>query len=98
MVAGGGRSKIGGDGGASGRARLVSSRCEEDMTDGSYIQINISGCCLADCPPFPSRLSARPFPSGLSARLYVTELFVICAAVRHGGALICSSHRREREN
>ena len=44
MVAGGGRSKEGGDGGASGRAPLVSGRREEEkneMTGGSYIPINI---------------------------------------------------------
>ena len=38
MVAGGGRSKEGGDGGASGRAELVSGRCEEkkeEMTAGA---------------------------------------------------------------
>ena len=34
-------------------------REEEDTTDGSYIHINISGCCLADRPLLPSGLSAR---------------------------------------
>ena len=38
---------------------VVVRREQEDMTGGSYIQINISGCCLADRPPLPSGLSAR---------------------------------------
>ena len=42
------------------RSSLVDvMREEEDMTGGSYIQINISECCLADRPPLPSGLSAR---------------------------------------
>jgi len=45
MVAGGGRSKEGGDGGPSGQLRSplveVRRRKEEEMTGGSYIQINI---------------------------------------------------------
>ena len=57
MMAGGGKSKEGGDGGASGRAPLVSGRCEEkkeEMTAGSHNQINIWVLPLADRPPLQS--------------------------------------------
>ena len=65
MVAGGGRSKKGGDDGARGRAPLVSGRREEErkeveMTGGSHNQINIWALLwwtvrgsLADRPQFP---------------------------------------------
>ena len=62
MVAGGGRSKKGATVERAGelRSSLVDVRREEeDMTGRSYIQINISGCCLADRPLLPSGLSAR---------------------------------------
>ena len=58
MVAGGGRSTEGGDGGASGRAPLVSGRRmkkkKEDMTGGSHIQDKYLGVTLADRPLIPS--------------------------------------------
>ena len=57
MVAGGGRSKEGGDGGASGRAELVSGRCEEkeeEMTAGSHKGVKYRGVTWADRPPLQS--------------------------------------------
>ena len=52
MVAGGGRSTEGGDGGASARAELVTGRRmkkrKEDMTGGSHIQDKYLGVTLAD--------------------------------------------------
>ena len=62
LVARGGRSKEGGDGGASGRAELVTGRRmkkrKEDMSGGSHIQDKYLGVTLADRPPIPSGPSA----------------------------------------
>ena len=62
MVAGGGRSTEGGDGGASARAELVTGRRmkkrKEDMTGGSHNQDKYLGVILAERPPIPSGLCA----------------------------------------
>ena len=63
MVAGGGRSKEGGDGGASGRAPLATGRSEEEKRGENDMQVLHSnkylGVAWADLPPLPSGLSAR---------------------------------------
>ena len=57
------------------RSSLVDVRREEeDMTGGSYIQINISGCCLMDRPPLHSRLSARLDVTALPSRTFLKKL------------------------
>ena len=62
MVAGGGRSTEGGDGGASARAELVTGRRmkkrKEDMIGGPHNQDKYLGVTLADRPPIPSGPSA----------------------------------------
>ena len=62
MVAGGGRSTEGGDGGASGRAELVTDRWNEE--EGGYDNRGPQpdkylGVTWADRPPPQSGLSAR---------------------------------------
>ena len=63
MVAGGGRSKEGGDSGASGRAPLATGRSEEEKRGGNDRRVlhpdKYLGVAWADRPPLPSGLSAR---------------------------------------
>ena len=63
IVAGGGRSKEEGDGGASGRAPLVTGRSEEEEREGNDRRVlhpdKYLGVAWADRPPLPSGLSAR---------------------------------------
>ena len=63
MVAGGGRSKEGGDGGASGGAPLATGRGEKEERGGNDRRVlhpdKYLGVAWADRPPLPSGLSAR---------------------------------------